>query len=159
MKALALNIVIAVIWLLLSSRRATADFFIGFGIGFAMLAVFNAVLPGAADYPRRCLAFVRFGLIFTREFVSANLSVARIVLFQNTKSLHPNFISYDVTGMRPGEILLLSYCITLTPGTTAVQISDDFRTLVIHALDANAPDTIRRQIDERLKTPMLRFTR
>ncbi|MBE0545391.1 MAG: Na+/H+ antiporter subunit E [Verrucomicrobia bacterium] len=159
MKALALNLVIAVIWLLLRGGRSTVDFFIGFGLGFAMLAAFNAVLPGAADYPRRCLAFVRFGLIFAREFVIANLSVARIVLFQNKESLHPNFIRYDVTGMRPGEILLLSYCITLTPGTTAVHVSDDFQTLVIHALHADAPDAIRRQIDERLKTPMLRFTR
>lgn len=159
MKALALNLVIAVIWLLLSGGRSTADFFIGFSIGFAMLVAFNAVLPGADDYPRRCLAFVRFALIFAREFVSANLSVARIVLFQRKESLHPNFIRYDVSGLRPGEILLLSYCITLTPGTTAVHVSDDFRALVIHALDADAPDTIRRQIDERLKTPMLRFTR
>lgn len=159
MKALALNIVIAVIWLLLSSRRATADFFVGFGLGFVMLAAFNAVLPGAASYPRRCVAFLRFVLIFAREFVSANLSVARIVLFESREALHPNFIRYDVTGMRPGEILLLSYCITLTPGTTAVQVSEDFRTLVIHALDADAPDTIRWQIDERLKTPLLRFTR
>jgi multicomponent Na+:H+ antiporter subunit E len=159
MKALALNLVIAVIWLLLSSRRSMADFFIGFGMGFAMLTAFNAVLPGAADYPRRCLALLRFGLIFAREFVSANLSVARIVLFERKEALHPNFIRYDVRDLRPGEILLLSYCITLTPGTTAVHVSDDFQTLVIHALDADAPEAIRRQIDERLKTPILRFTR
>jgi multicomponent Na+:H+ antiporter subunit E len=158
MKAFVLNLVIAVIWLLLSQQPSTGVFFIGFALGFVMIAAFSALLDGG-DYPRRCLAVTRFVAMFALDFVKANLSVARTVLFQRRESLHPDFITYDLSGMRRGEILLLSYCITLTPGTTTVSVSEDFRTLVVHALDADAPEAIRRQIDRRLRQPILRFTR
>jgi multisubunit Na+/H+ antiporter MnhE subunit len=158
MKALTLNLVIATIWLLLSSTRTTADFFIGLGLGFAGLAAFSAVLD-TGDYPRRAWALVRFALGFLREFVVANFSVARRVLFGSNATLHPDFLTYDVNGLTRGEILVLSYCITLTPGTTTVQISEDFRTLTLHALDASDPDAVRRDIDHTLKYPLLRLTR
>jgi len=158
MKTFAINLGIAVLWLFLSGRHSALDFLVGFVIGFAVLAVFGKFL-NRAEYPRRGLAVARFACVFALEFMKANLIVARTVLFLPKEALHPDFIHYDVTGMEPGEILLLSYCITLTPGTTTVSISDDRRTLVIHALDADDPAATRRQIDERLRKPILRFTR
>jgi multicomponent Na+:H+ antiporter subunit E len=158
MKALAFNLVLATLWLFLSSTRTTADFFIGFALGFAGLSLFSAVLD-TGDYPRRALALARFGLGFVLEFIRANFNVAVQVLGRSNRALLPDFVRYDVAGLTPGEILVLSYCITLTPGTTVVQISDDFRTLTIHALDAGDPAALRRGIDLRLKTPLLRLTR
>lgn len=158
MKALAFNLVLATLWLLLSPRRTTADFFIGFALGFAGLSLFSAVLD-TGDYPRRALALGRFVAGFLREFVLANLNVATQVLFRANRALRPDFVRYDVTGLTAGEILVLSYCITLTPGTTMVQISDDFRTLTIHALDAGDPAALCRAIDTKLKEPLLRLTR
>jgi len=158
MKALALNLVLATIWLLLSSTRTTADFFIGFGLGFAGLSAFSAVLD-TGDYPRRALALLRFVAGFLREFVRANFNVAARVLFYSNDSLRPDFLTYDVADLTRGEILVLSYCITLTPGTTMVQISDDFRTLTLHALDARDADALRRGLDQTLKYPLLRLTR
>jgi multisubunit Na+/H+ antiporter MnhE subunit len=40
-----------------------------------------------------------------------------------------------------------------------VQVSEDFQTLTLHALDASDPDAVRRGIDDRLKFPLLRLTR
>lgn len=158
MKALAFNLVLATLWLLLSPTRTTADFFIGFALGFAGLSLFSAVLD-TGDYPRRALALGRFGLGFLREFLRANLTVAAQVLFRSPRALRPDCVRYDAAGLTPGEILVLSYCITLTPGTTVVQIADDFRALTIHALDARDPAALRRAIDTRLKEPLLRLTR
>lgn len=158
MKALAFNLVLATLWLLLSRTRTTADFFIGFALGFAALSLFSAVLD-TGEYPRRALALVRFGLGFVREFLLANLNVAAQVLFRDHRALRPDFIPYDVAGLTRGEILVLSYCITLTPGTSVVQISDDFRTLTIHALDARDPEALCRGLDTKLKEPLLRLTR
>lgn len=158
MKALAFNLVLATLWLFLSRTRTTADFFIGFALGFAGLSLFSAVLD-TGDYPRRALALARFGLGFVLEFLRANFNVAVQVLGRSNRALRPDFLRYDVKGLTPGEILVLSYCITLTPGTTVVQIRDDFRTLTIHALDAGDPVALRRGIDRRLKAPLLRLTR
>lgn len=158
MRALAYNLVFATLWLLLSRHRTTADFFIGFALGFAGLSLYSAVLE-TADYPRRAWALVRFVATFLGEFLRANLNVAALVLFRPRDALRPGFVDYPVDGLRRGEILVLGYCITLTPGTTMVQISEDFRTLSIHALDAGDPAALRRAVDTRLKEPLLRLTR
>jgi multicomponent Na+:H+ antiporter subunit E len=158
MKPFGMNLLVAVIWLLLSQEPGPVDFVFGFIVGFIMLALFRPVLRSEA-YVRRSLAFIRFLAVFLREFVIANLKVAYTVLFRSRASLHPNFVTYDTSGLRPHEILILSYCITLTPGTTTVDIAEDFKVLIFHALDADNPDQIRAGIDRRLKTAILRFTR
>lgn len=158
MKAAALNLALATVWLLLSTSRSTADFFIGLGVGFALLTAFSAVLD-TGGYPRRVLAVARFGARFLAEFLTANAGVALRVLFGRNDTLQPGFLTYDATGLTRGEILVLGYCITLTPGSTLVDISDDFRTLTIHVLDAHDPAAVRSAIDRRLRAPLLEATR
>jgi multisubunit Na+/H+ antiporter MnhE subunit len=158
MRSFLVNLVIAVVWLLLSDQPSPGAFVIGLMIGFALLAAFRSIL-GSQDYVRRCVGVVGFGALFLREFIVANGKVAWVVLFRRRESLSPNLLTYDVSDLVPVEILILSYCITLTPGTTAVEISEDMRTLVVHALEAEDPEAIRAQIDRTLKRPILRFTR
>lgn len=158
MIAFGLNLLIAVIWLLLSRVPSAAGFGIGFVIGFALVAAFRTVIGGEA-YVRRCVAFGRFVLLFTREFMVANVKVAGVVLFRSRESLHPNFLTYDVTGLTRSEILLLSYCVSLTPGTTTVDITPDFNTLILHSLDADHPEQVRAELDHTLKKNILAFTR
>lgn len=158
MKSVGLNLLIATIWLLLSQKPSSAVFVAGYLIGFALVAAFRRVL-GDDGYVRRCLALLRFLVIFCREFVMANAKVAWVVLFRSKHSLEPDFITYDVGGLTRMEILVLSYCISLTPGTTTVDISPDFRTLILHALDASRPDAVRAGIDRILKRNVLSFTR
>lgn len=158
MKSFGLNLLIATMWLLLSCAPSPTVFALGFGLGFALVAAFRPVL-GNDSYVRRCVALGRFLLLFTCEFLVANAKVAWAVLFRSRESLHPNFIVYDTRGLRPAEILLLSYCVSLTPGTTTVDIAPDFSSLVLHALDADDPAAIRREIDHKLRRSILAFTR
>jgi multisubunit Na+/H+ antiporter MnhE subunit len=157
-RSLSVNLLVATIWLLLSSEPSPAVFALGFLIGFVLLATFQRVVP-SADYVRRCVALLRFLLVFAWEFLLANAKVAWAVLFRSRASFHPNFITYDISGLTPSEILLLSYCITLTPGTCTVDVTRDFRTLVFHSLDANDPDGLRAEIDTKLVRGILSFTR
>ncbi|MCX7867160.1 Na+/H+ antiporter subunit E [Limisphaera sp. VF-2] len=158
MKGLALHLILATLWLFLSPGRSLGDFYVGLLLGFCVIALFHSVL-GVQAYPRKVVALARFLWGFLCEFVKANLNVAVRVLFRSASSLRPDFVNYDVAGLTPGEILVMSYCITLTPGTTTVQISEDMRTLVIHALDVENPDELRQNLDRNLKTPLLQFTR
>lgn len=158
MRSLGLNLFIAVMWLFLSSEPSLAGFVVGFLIGFVLLAAFKPV-AGSHDYIRRSVAFIRFLGRFACEFLVANAKVAWAVLARSRRSFHPDFLSYDVTGLTRPEILLLSYCVSLTPGTTTVEISEDFSSLTLHALDADRPDEVRAAIDHRLKGPILAFTR
>lgn len=158
MFSLTLNVLIAVMWLLLSSEPSIATFVIGFLVGLGMLTLFRDVLP-RDQYIKRVTGFVRFCFIFLREFVAANLDMARIVLFQSKEELHPNFLTLDVSGLHRWEILLLTHCISLTPGSTSVQISEDFKTVLVHALAAEDPAAVRRQINQKLRQAILEFSR
>lgn len=157
MKGLLIHLAFALLWSALGTP-SPGRFLGGVLLGFAVLAVLRRVF-GVETYVRRAWGFLRFLLVFTGEFLKSNLAVARTVLFEAKETLHPDFIRYDLTGLRLGEILLLSHCITLTPGTTSVEISPDHKTLVIHALDARDPDSLCRGIDTRLRAAILAFTR
>jgi multisubunit Na+/H+ antiporter MnhE subunit len=100
-----------------------------------------------------------FVLHFGRELVMANVAVAKSVLFQRRAALAPGFLNYELSGLRPFEIVILTHCITLTPGTASVEVSEDQQCLVVHALDASDPDGVRRSIKEGLEAPLLAWTR
>lgn len=159
MTAFTLNMVMATLWLLLSSTPGVPSFLIGFMTGYVIIAGFRGLIPDGAVYIRRTRALGRFALYFLWQFLVANFSVAAAVLFRPRARLHPEFVEVDVSALRPPEILLLTYCITLTPGTVSIRLSDDYRLLTVHALDASDPEAIRRDLQRQLVEPILAFTR
>lgn len=158
MRNFALNLVIAVMWLLLSGHPGVTTFFTGFAVGIGLLALFQPVLP-KERYFGRVVGAVRFALVFLREFLLANVDLLRTVLLHSRKSLDPNLITVDVRGLTRAEILLLSYCISLTPGSVTVQIEPDFQTILVHALNGRDPWQVRRQINDTFRQAILRFSR
>lgn len=157
MKALALNLMIALIWMLLTGVTL-ASTVIGFVIGFAMFAIFPDVMQ-SKDYVRRTLAAVVFLGVFARAFLESSAQLLWLSIKPDLSTLQPRVITYDVRGLNRLEILLLSHCISLTPGTTTIDVSDDFSFLTLHVLDAPDPAAVRRGIDSTLKRGILAFTR
>lgn len=117
-----------------------------------------------SDIQRRSLlsqavGFFLFVIAFLRALVLANLQLAKTILFEKREDLSPGFLTYPVENLSKLEILVLSHCITLTPGTTTVEISADFTKLTLHALDARDPEATVKSIREELERPLLRWTR
>jgi len=156
-KSIVMHFGLAGLWLLLTGG-GLVSFVIGLVMAYILLWLFKSVL-GSEDYVHRIGAFFVFLYVFSREFLVSNLVIAKAVLFRASEDIHPNFITYDVAGMKPWEIFLLSQCITLTPGTTTVDLIDEGQTLIVHAFDADDPDGVRQSIDESLKQAILRFSR
>jgi multisubunit Na+/H+ antiporter MnhE subunit len=105
------------------------------------------------------LGFFLFVLYFLRALILANLQLAKTILFERREDLAPGFLTYPVEQLSKLEILVLSHCITLTPGTTTVEISPDFTRLTLHALDARDAGATLRGIRLGLEAPILRWTR
>jgi multicomponent Na+:H+ antiporter subunit E len=158
MRSLLLNLLLAVIWLLLQAEPSLTGFAVGFALGFGLLALFRPVLE-SGDYVRRLVAGAAFVLLFLREFLLACGQLVAHILFRPAGDLRPEFIIYDVKGMTQVEILLLSHCISLTPGTTTVDVSHDFSRLYLHVLDCADPAAVRAGIDRTLRRGILAFTR
>jgi multicomponent Na+:H+ antiporter subunit E len=115
--------------------------------------------PTRNSAPKRILAFVRYLVCFARELVLANIAMAKSVLFQKREDLAPGFLRYPLNGLSELEILILTHSITLTPGTTSVEILEDREELVVHAFDARDPDAVRASIKNGLEKPLLAWTR
>lgn len=107
----------------------------------------------------RIAAFFLFVVNLLRALVAANLQLARTILFERSEDLAPGFLTYPVEGLSKLEIFVLSHCITLTPGTTSVDISADFKRLTVHALDARSPEATLDGIRRDFEIPILRWTR
>ncbi|MCW5550040.1 MAG: Na+/H+ antiporter subunit E [Opitutaceae bacterium] len=158
MRSLVLNVLVAVIWLLLQTQPTLLDFFVGAALGFLLLFLFRPVLH-SGDYVRRVIAANVFVLLFAWEFLRACVQLIRLTLFVPVDRLRPDFLIYDVSGLTRLEILLLSHCVSLTPGTCTVDISHDFSRLYLHVLDCPDPAAVRRDIDNTLRRGILAFTR
>ena len=117
--------------------------------------------PGKSrrSMPARLLGLVLFMFAFTRELVLANIAVAKTVLFLPVSAMSPGFITYRLEGLSDFEIVVLTHCITLTPGTTSVEVSPDHSALVVHALDASDPEAVCTGIKKTLEAPLLAWTR
>lgn len=158
MRSLVLNVLVAVIWLLLQNQPTLLDFFIGSALGFLLLFLFRPVLH-SGDYVRRVIAANVFVGVFAWEFIRACAQLIRFTLFVPVDRLRPDFLIYDVSDLNRLEILLLSHCVSLTPGTCTVDISHDFTRLYLHVLDCPDPAAVRASIDQTLKRGILAFTR
>ena len=74
------------------------------------------------------------------------LRVFKMVLTPDLSKLQPGFVAYPLTVERDFEISLLANLITLTPGTLSVDVSDNRKTLYIHAIHVPDPDALREDI-------------
>jgi multicomponent Na+:H+ antiporter subunit E len=77
---------------------------------------------------------------FVQELVSATLDTIRAVLGDSSR-LKPAIIAVPLDVKSDTGITVFADMVTLTPGTTSIDVSDDRKTLFVHALDA--PDIDR----------------
>jgi multisubunit Na+/H+ antiporter MnhE subunit len=153
-----INIVIALLWIELKSDLSFQTFCVGLILGFLLIWIFKGLFRNHT-YIRRTLGFLRFVFKFLSAFLKANMAIASSILIKTNHEINPNIITYGVSDLSKSEILVLSHCITLTPGTTTIDISQDLKQIYIHAFDASDPALVRKQIENDLKLPILEFMR
>ena len=104
----------------------------------------------------RAIAFLAF-LFY--DLVRANLRVAYDVVTP-THHMKPGVVAVPLPeGLTDGEITTLANSISLTPGTLSLDVSDDRRTLYVHAMYIHDADALRRGILEGYLRRVLRVTR
>ncbi|RAI02347.1 sodium:proton antiporter [Acuticoccus sediminis] len=72
--------------------------------------------------------------VFLRELVVSSVAVARTVLSADAQP-RSAIIAVPLDVRTDAGITTLANCVTLTPGTTALHVSEDRRTLFVHVLD------------------------
>jgi len=93
----------------------------------------------------RALRILRLAAAFGREFALSVLRVSRLVLSPRL-AIRPRIFTYRLSLASDAQITLLANLITLTPGTLTVDVSDDRRELLVHAIDCPDVEAARRDI-------------
>lgn len=130
---LLLNFFLAFIWMFLSNDYSSLTFFKGFFFGgliiFALRRFFNQRF-----YLFNVIAVIKLFFIFCSELVKANIAVLKVILSPKL-TMRPGIFALETELEKDWEITVLSNLITLTPGTLVIEVSEDNKTLYIHAMD------------------------
>lgn len=141
---LAGSILLALAWAALQGEVSLANLLVGYIVGYAILALLakGGVMP--STLASRTAHAAGLAAFFAYELLVANFRVAADVLRGNRMEPAVVAIPLDVTS--DGEILLLSMLINTTPGSVALDVSPDRKTLYVHVMYIDTPDAARAEI-------------
>ena len=135
------NFFIAFLWMFLTMSFNASTFIVGFLLGAMMLWITKGFFPGRF-YMNRVWAVIKLILLFFKELILANIQVLLLIV-QPKMPIKPAIFALPTVLEKDWEITLLSNLITLTPGTLVIDVSEDSKTLYIHAIDyGDADDAI-----------------
>lgn len=153
-----MHLLVALVWLFLSGNTTLANFAIALGLTFLLLALFQKPLH-CQDYVRRTVAFFVFLGRLIAAIIASNLRIMRVAVQRDAKQVEGFFVDYDTSRLTDFEILLLSICIGLSPGTIVADRLDDGKTLVVHGFGAGSVAEVEEALDVTLTAGILSFTR
>ncbi|GKV56921.1 Na(+)/H(+) antiporter subunit E [Sporosarcina sp. NCCP-2222] len=152
-----LNVFIAVTWMFMTSSFSASTFVIGYLIGLTLLFLTRRFFKSRL-YFWKLWAALKLTLLFLKELTLSNISVFMLVI-RPKLNLQPMFFALPTELEHDWEITLLSSLITLTPGTIVVNVSDDQRTLYIHALDVDDVDEAIESIKNSFEKAIMEVSR
>ncbi len=131
-KQFLMNLLLSFIWVALTGEMYYGNFLFGFLAGFFVLSILSRN-DDDKRYFTRIPKIIYFIIYFIYEIILANFHVAYDVVTPKY-FFTPGIIKYKMEAKSDIEINLLSTVISLTPGTTVLDISDDNTTLFIHVM-------------------------
>lgn len=91
---------------------------------------------------------------FLWHVVTAGLTTAWQIV-RHRSGLSPAVVRLEYEGLSPTGVVLYACMLSLTPGTSAIDVDVERRTLLLHVLDGQqapqALDGVRRRVETRLK--------
>jgi multicomponent Na+:H+ antiporter subunit E len=157
MKILLLNLTLMALWVASTGVFTYSNSALGFLVAFLVLWWLRPML-GPTTYFRKLPLAVGFSFVFLWEVVKSNLRVAWDVVTPR-KFRQPGIVAIPLDARSDLEITVLANLITLTPGSLCLDISEDRRTLYVHAMFVSDPDQVRHEIKQRFERWILALLR
>ncbi|MGF0536827.1 Na+/H+ antiporter subunit E [Agrobacterium sp. ES01] len=140
----AINLLLAIIWVAVTGSASLHNLVFGFVLSTLALGLIREQ-TGGTGYLRRSWRIFALIMLFFIELAKSAWKVAAMVLSPRM-DIKPGIFAFPLTLERDFEIALLANLITLTPGTLSVDVSDDKKTLFVHAIDCSDPEAAVRDI-------------
>lgn len=145
MIAFVWNLLLALMWVILTGNIGGLNLLFGFLIGYLVLGVMQRQVPVLRGYTKRLPKLFAFGVFFIKELIQANLAVAFDIVTP-VWHMKPGVIAYPLDAETEVEITLVANFISMTPGTLSLDVSDDRRVLYIHAMFLDDEEELRKSI-------------
>ena len=146
MNAFGLNIVLAVAWVAFTGTVSLAGLLTGLVIGYGALWMIQPLM-GTQSYFHRVQAWIKLIIMFHYELVVSSLAVLVDILTPQHRS-RPAIIEVPLDVKTDAGILLVTNLISLTPGTLSLDVSEDRKTLLVHAMFADDHDALRKSLKD-----------
>jgi len=140
------NMLLALAWAALQGEFSLWTLATGYVIGYLILvALVRGGVLETSPYVGRVHRVVGLAAYFFYELVKANFRLALDVATPRF-DMKPGIIALPLDVTQDGQILLLSMLINTTPGSVALDISPDRKTLYVHVMYMDTPDAAREDI-------------
>ncbi|MFP4154624.1 MAG: Na+/H+ antiporter subunit E [Halothiobacillaceae bacterium] len=139
-------------WMLLNNSFSAGHFVLGLILGLLIPKLTSAFWPEVVQI-RRPAVLARFVAVVLFDILVANMVVSRLILGRSQR-LEPGFFHVPLDLNSPLAISLLANTISLTPGTVSCDLSDDQRTLLVHALHVEDHEADIAKIKQRYEAPL-----
>jgi multicomponent Na+:H+ antiporter subunit E len=126
-------VVLAFLWMFIKVSYDPISFIKGFIFGLLIIFVLRRSF-GSRFYLFRLWSFIKLVFIFIKELILSNIAIVKVVL-KPKLDMSPAIFAMDTELTKDWQITLLSSLITLTPGTLVIDVSEDNKTLFIHAMN------------------------
>jgi multicomponent Na+:H+ antiporter subunit E len=140
-------VLLALAWLALTGELSAANLVFALGLGGLALALSWPLGPYPLFARVRPVKAVALLLYFSGQVVMANLKVAAAVVGPR-RLLRPAIVAIPLDVQGDDQIAVLANMITLTPGTLSLDVSEDRKTLFVHAMSTSSAEDLRREIKE-----------
>ncbi|EXJ12853.1 MULTISPECIES: Na+/H+ antiporter subunit E [Nitrincola] len=141
------NLLLALIWVVLTGDLSGYNLLAGMIVGYLVLGLMQRQIPVLRGYTSRLPRLFRFICFFIKELIMANLKVGFDIV---TPIWHmkPGVIAMPLDAKTDMEITMVANLISLTPGTLSLDVSDDRRVLFIHAMFLDDEPALRASLKE-----------
>jgi len=138
MRFLFWNILLFVLWLILTANTQMANILVGLVVSFSITILYVNLFKHSEFEFIHPSWFLIYLVVLTKNLIISNIQITKRTLRKDMK-LSPAIIAVKTNLKSDWKKLLLANSITLTPGTLTLDIKDDI--LYIHVIEFREGDS------------------
>ena len=142
MNQFAANLMLALVWMVFFGGYTFLSLTSGFILGYGILWLLQPLTGVKSRYFLRVYYWLKLIVLFLYELIVSSLQVSWEVLTPGHNA-RPAIIDMPLDVKTDAGILLVTNLISLTPGTLSIDVSEDRKTLLVHAMFGDDPDAVR----------------
>lgn len=136
----AVHLILTAAWVILTDEPSVRNAVSGYITGAIILWFYHKARGIERFYLSRVVSALKLFVVLVWEQVKSTIQVAKIVLSPKL-DIRPAIVSVPLNVTNEAEIVAVAHMITLTPGTVSVDLSEDQKSLYVHVIDVDDPES------------------